>query len=153
MSTSDPREQALQQAHEILSEQFPHVAIAAEAQFVNDEGQPAFAQLMRWYGDSTTATGLLVYASDAITRRFGEPKQPPQPAPPLPAPQEEALQKAMQILGQTFQITLVVAQSEGEWAGNAERSIKAIRCHGTNTMLAGLSEFASNALRRMAVGA
>lgn len=152
MST-DPREQALQSAHETLSEQFPHVIIAVEAQFVQPTGEPACSQLLRWYGDSTTATGLITYASDLISRRFGEPKQPAQPAPPLQAPQEDALTKAIRMLSEQFSTIVIVAQSEGEFAGSVERSVKAIRCNGNNTTIAGLSTFASNALRKMAVGA
>ena len=152
MST-DPREQALQTAHETLSEQFPHVIVAVEAQFLGPNGEPACSQLLRWYGDATTATGLITYASDLITRRYGEPKAPGQPAPPLKAPQEDALVKSMRILAEQFSTVVIVAQSEGEFAGTVEQSVKAIRCNGNNTTIAGLSTFASNALRRMAVGA
>ena len=152
MST-DPREQTLQSAHETLSEQFPHVIIAAEAVFVSPTGEPAFSQLLRWYGDSTTATGLITYASDLASRRFGEPKTPPQPAPPLKPPQEDALVKAIRILSEQFSTVVIVAQGESEFAGTVERSVKAIRCNGHGTTIAGLAEFASNALRRMAVGA
>ena len=151
--SSDPREETLQSVHETLSEQFPHVIIAVEAQFVGLTGDPGCQQLLRWYGDSTTATGLITYASDLLTRRFGEPKAPSQPAPPLKAPQEDSLQKSMRMLAEQFSTAVVVVQSEGEFAGNVEQSVKAIRCNGHGTTIAGLADFAAYALRRMAVGA
>jgi len=151
MST-DPREQALQSAYQIVSEHFPNVAMVAEAQFVNEEGQPQFAQMMRWYGCSTTAMGLMVFASDLLCRTFGDrpPKLNPAPAVIHPV-QEEALARALGILGEHFACALVVVQGEPELAGNSERSLKAVRCSGAPTMVAGLAQFAANALRRMAV--
>jgi len=152
MST-DPREQALQTAYQTVSEHFPNVVIVAEAQFVSEDGQPQFTQMMRWYGCATTATGLMVYASDLLCRTFGD--RPPKPNPPPPAViqplQEEALKKALEALGQHFACAIVVAQGESELAGKSERSLKAIRCTGAPTMVAGLAQFAANALRRMAV--
>jgi len=151
MST-DPREQALQSAYQIVTEYFPNVVMVAEAQFVNDEGQPQFAQLLRWYGCSTTATGLMVYASDLLCRTFGD--RPPKPnaaAAAIAPQQEESLQRALAILGEHFACSIIVAQGEPELAGKGERSLKAIRCTGAPTMVAGLAQFASNALRRMAV--
>jgi len=149
---TDPREQALQSAYQIVSEQFPNVVMVAEAQFVNDEGQPQFAQLLRWYGCSTTAVGLVMYASDFLCRTYGEPKPKPNVVPmSIPPQQEEALQRALAILGENFACSVVVAQGESELAGKGERSLKAIRCTGAPTMAAGLAQFASNALRRMAV--
>lgn len=152
MST-DPREQALQSAYQIVSEHFPNVVMVAEAQFVNEEGQPQFAQMMRWYGCSTTATGLMVYASDVLCRTFGDrPPKPPtgQPAGATPL-QEEALKRALEILATQFVCSVVVVQGEPELAGKGERSLKAIRCNGSPTMVAGLAQFASNAMRRLAV--
>ena len=152
MST-DPREQALQSAYQTVSEHFPNVVMVAEAQFVSEDGQPQFTQMMRWYGCSTTATGLIVYAADILCRTFGD--RQPKPNPPAPAvvqpQQEEALKKALEILGQHFACAVVVAQGESELAGKSERSLKAIRCAGAPTMVAGLAQFASNAMRRMAV--
>jgi len=152
MST-DPREQALQTAHQIVSEHFPNVVIVAEAQFVGENGQPQFAQMMRWYGCSTTAMGLMVYASDLLCRTFGERAPNPNSAalPAIQPTQEEALKRALEILGAHFACVLVVAQGEPEFEGKGERSLKAIRCGGVPTMVAGLAQFASNALRRMAV--
>ena len=150
---TDPREQALQAAHQIVSEHFPNVVMVAEAQFVADDGQPQFAQMMRWYGCPTTATGLMVFASDLLCRTFGErpPNPNPVPPPPVTPQQEEALKRALAILGEHFACAVVVAQGEPELAGRSERSVKAIRCHGAPTMVAGLTQFAANALRRMAV--
>jgi|GEM_PF-2770682 len=151
MST-DPREQALQSAHQIVSEHFPNVTMVAEAQFLNEDGQPQFAQMMRWYGCSTTATGLIVYASDLLCRTFGERAPKPNVTPPPVHPtQEEALKRAMEILGEQFSCAIIVAQGEPELAGKSERSVKVIRCNGAPTMVAGLAQFAANALRRMAV--
>jgi hypothetical protein len=151
MST-DPREQALQAAYQIVSEHFPNVAMVAEAQFLNEEGQPQFAQMMRWYGCSTTAMGLMVFASDILCRTFGDrpPKSSQLPS-VIPPVQEEALARAMEILNEHFACALVVVQGEPELAGRSERSLKAIRCSGAPTMVAGLAQFAANALRRMAV--
>ena len=151
--TTDPREQALQSAYQTVSEQFPNVVMVAEAQFVSEDGQPQFTQMMRWYGCSTTATGLIVYASDLLCRTFGD--RPPKPNPVPPAmvhpQQEEALKKALEILSPHFACALVVAQGESELSGKSERSLKAIRCTGAPTMVAGLAQFAANAMRRMAV--
>lgn len=151
MST-DPREQAMQSAYQIVSEHFPNVVLVAEAQFLNEEGQSQLAQLMRWYGCSTTATGLIIFASDLLCRTYGD--RPPKPN-PTPAvihqTQEEALQRALGILGEHFSCILIVAQGEPELAGKSERSLKAIRCSGPPTTVAGLSQFAANAMRRMAV--
>lgn len=150
--TPDPREQALQSAYQIVSEYFPNVVVVAEAQFTNEEGQPQFAQMLRWYGCSTTATGLIVYASDLLCRTFGD--RPPKPnavAAVIPAQHEDALQRALRILGEHFACSIVVVQGEPELAGKGERSLKAIRCTGVPTMVAGLSQFAANAMRRMAL--
>ena len=152
MST-DPREQALQAAYQLVSEHFPNVAMVAEAQFVNEQGQPQFAQMMRWYGCSTTATGLMVFAADLLCRTFGDrpPKPNPVPAAVVHPVQEEALQRALAILGEHFACALVVVQGEPELTSKSERSLKAVRCSGPPTMVAGLAQFAANALRRMAV--
>jgi hypothetical protein len=150
--SNDPREQALQLAHEMLSEQFPHVIVVVEAQNHTATGEITNAQLMRWYGDSTTATGLIMYAADLLTRRFGDRQGPPQPPPPLKAPQDDALVKSVRMLGEHFSCVIVAAQSEAEFQGTVERSVKVIRCHGGGTTAAGLAQFACNALRRMAVG-
>ena len=147
---TDPREQALQAAYQIVSEHFPNVAMVAEAQFLSEEGQPQFAQMMRWYGCSTTAMGLMVFASDLLCRTFGE--RPPKPGlPPVVVHpvQEEALARALEILNAHFACALVVVQGEPELAGRSERSLKAIRCSGSPTMVAGLAQFAANAMRRM----
>lgn len=152
MSSPDPREQALQSAHQIVSEHFPNVVIVVEAQFLNEEEQPQFSQMMRWYGCATTATGLMIYASDLLCRTFGE--RVPKPnahAAVLQPPQEDALKRAMEILGPVFACAIVVAQGEAELAGKTEQSVKVIRCNGGPTMLAGLAQFAANALRKMAV--
>lgn len=138
----------------MVSEHFPNVVMVAEAQFMNEEEQPQFAQMMRWYGCSTTAMGLMVYASDVLCRTFGD--RVPKPDMPKPAAtilpvQEETLKRALEILSEHFVCSIVVAQGEPELAGKGERSLKAIRCNGAPTMVAGLSQFASNALRRMAV--
>lgn len=128
--------------------------MVAEAQFSNAEGQPQFAQMMRWYGCSTTATGLMVYAADLLCHTFGpKPPKPVDPKNAVPAtPQQEgALKRALEILGEQFVCAIIVAQGEPELAGKGERSLKVIRCNGAPTMVAGLSQFASNALRRMAV--
>jgi len=157
----DPREQSLQEAYQRVSEHFPNVVIVAEAQFVGETGQPQFTQMLRWYGCSTTATGLIVYASDLLCRTFGE-RPPPPPGTPQPAPQsqkiptptpiqEEALNKALEILGTQFVCSVVVAQGEPELVARGERSVKLIRCTGAPTMVAGLAQFAANAMRRMAV--
>ncbi|XHR30034.1 MAG: hypothetical protein ACFUZC_05645 [Chthoniobacteraceae bacterium] len=153
MST-DPREQALQTAYQIVSEHFPNVVMVAEAQFNNAEGQAQFAQLLRWYGCSTTATGLMVYASDLLCHTFGD--RPPKPQTPantaaITPQQEDALKRALEILSSQFICAVVVAQGEPELAGKGERSLKVIRCNGAPTMVAGLSQFAANAFRRMAV--
>ena len=151
MST-DPREQALQAAYQIVSEHFPNVAMVAEAQFLNEEGQPQFAQMMRWYGCSTTAMGMMVFASDLLCRTFGDRPPKPQPTPAVIHPaQEQALGRALEILNEHFACALVVVQGEPELAGRSERSLKAIRCSGAPTLVAGLAQFAANALRRMAV--
>jgi hypothetical protein len=153
MST-DPREQALQTAHQIVSEHFPNVVMVAEAQVVAlESGETQFTQMLRWYGCSTTATGLIVFGADLLGRTFGErpPKANPTPAPPIHPPQEEALKRALEILGEHFTCALIVAQGEPELAGNSERSLKVIRCHGVPTMVAGLAQFAANSMRRMAV--
>lgn len=150
----DPREQALQTAYQMVSEHFPNVVMVAEAQFMNEEGKPQFAQLLRWYGCSTTATGLMVYASDLLCHTFGDrPQKPPGPdgVTPITPQQEEVLRRALEILAEQFVCAIVVAQGEPELAGKGERSLKVIRCNGAPTMVAGLSQFASNALRRMAV--
>lgn len=126
--------------------------MVAEAQFLNEEGQPQFAQMMRWYGDSTTATGLMVFAADLLCRTFGDrPLKPNSASHIIPPAQEEVLQRALGILGEHFACVLVVVQGEPELAGKSERSLKAIRCAGAPTMVAGLAQFAANALRRMAV--
>jgi hypothetical protein len=151
---TDPREQALQTAYQTVSEHFPNVVMVAEAQFTGEEGQPQFSQMMRWYGCSTTATGLMVYASDLLCRTFGDrlPKSPSAKAVAAITPmQEEVLKKALETLGEHFICSIVVAQGEPELEGKGERSLKAIRCNGAPTMVAGLAQFASNALRRMAV--
>ncbi len=143
----------MQTAHEILSEQFPHVIIAVEAQFAAPNGMVTSNQMMRWYGDSTTATGLIIYASDVLSRTFGgAPPANPTPPPPIKAPQEDALATAQRLLGEQFTSTIIVAQGEAEFIGTAERSVKALRCSGGGTTVAGLALFASNALRKMAVG-
>jgi len=151
MST-DPREQALQAAYQIVSEHFPNVAMVAEAQFSNEEGHPQFQQMMRWYGCSTTAMGLMIFASDLLCRTFGDrpPKPNPEPA-VIHQVQEEALVRALGILNEHFACALVVVQGEPELTGRSERSLKAIRCSGPPTMVAGLAQFAANAMRRMAV--
>ena len=142
----------MQSANQLVSEHFPNVVMVAEAHFTGENGQPQFAQLMRWYGCSTTATGLMVYASDLLCRTFGErPPKPDAPAHPLPETQENALRRGLEILAEHFACAMIVAQGEPELAGRSERSIKAIRCHGAPTMMAGLAQFAANALRRMAV--
>jgi len=151
MST-DPREQALQAAYQIVSEHFPNVAMVAEAQFANEEGQSQFTQMMRWYGCSTTAMGLMIFASDLLCRTFGD--RPPKPNPDMAVihpVQEEALVRALEILNAHFACALVVVQGEPELTGRSERSLKAIRCSGPPTMVAGLAQFAANAMRRMAV--
>jgi len=151
----DSREQALQSAYQIVSEHFPNVVIVAEAQFIGEEGQPQFTQMLRWYGCSTTATGLIVYAADLLCRTFGERPQPKPNAVPMPVPEqlEKTLQRALEILGEHFACSIIVAQAEPELAakGQGERSLKAIRCNGMPTMVAGLAQFAANAMRRMAV--
>ena len=151
--SSDPREQALQTAHQIVSEHFPNVVMVAEAQIATDSGETQFTQMLRWYGCSTTATGLIVFAADLLCRTFGErpPKPHPVPQPPIHPPQEEALRRALGILSEHFNCALVVAQGEAELAGNSERSLKVVRCHGIPTMVAGLSQFAANSMRRMAM--
>jgi len=151
--SSDPREQALQSAHQIVSEHFPNVVMVAEAQFGTETGETQFTQMLRWYGCSTTATGLIVFAADLLCRTFGDrpPKPIPTSVPPIHPPQEEALKRALSILSEHFSCALVVAQGEAELAGNSERSLKVIRCHGVPTMVAGLAQFASNSMRRMAV--
>ena len=142
----------MQSAYQIVSEYFPNVVMVAEAQFLNEEGQPQFAQMMRWYGCSTTATGLMVFASDILCRTFGDRPPKPQSSPADIQPlQEEALKRALEILGEHFACAVVVAQGEPELTGRSERSLKAIRCSGAPTMVAGLAQFAANALRRMAV--
>ena len=142
----------MQSAYQIVSEHFPNVVMVAEAQFLNEEGQPQFAQVMRWYGCSTTATGLILFASDLLCRTFGDRPPKPNPAPTVIHPtQEEALKRALEILGEHFACALIVAQGEPELAGKSERSLKAIRCNGAPTMVAGLAQFAANAMRRMAV--
>ena len=150
---TDPREQALQTANQIVSEHFPNVVIVAEAQFLTAEGQPQFAQMLRWYGCSTTATGLMVFASDLLCRTFGDRPVNPNPVPTaaMQPVQEEVLQRALGVLGEHFACALIVAQGEPELAGRGERSVKAIRCNGAPTMVAGLAQFAANALRRMAI--
>ena len=153
MST-DPREHALQTAYQIVTEQFPNVVMVAEAQFLNPEGQPQFAQMLRWYGCSTTATGLIVYASDLLCHTFGNrPPHAPGSKPPVPTTpqQEEALKKALEMLAPHFACSVVVAQGEPELSGQGERSVKVIRCNVAPTTVAGLAVFAANALRRMAV--
>jgi len=151
--SSDPREQALQTAHQIVSEHFPNVVMVVEAQLTSETGETQFTQMLRWYGCSTTATGLIVFASDLLCRTFGErpPKANPQPSPPIHPPQEDALKRALGILSEHFACALVVAQGEPELAGNSERSLKVVRCHGAPTMVAGLAQFAANSMRRMAV--
>jgi hypothetical protein len=57
---------------------------------------------------------------------------------------------ALQILGEQFSCIVVVAQSEGEYSGPVERSVKVLRCAGNATTAAGLATFAANALRKMA---
>ncbi|MEI6349557.1 MAG: hypothetical protein WCP06_00455 [Verrucomicrobiota bacterium] len=151
--SNDPREQALQKAHEIVSEHFPHVVIVVEAVFQSETGEPACSQMLRWYGDSTAATGLMVYVSDLITRKFSTKQVNPPAAPvPLQPQQEEALAKAQQILSEQFSTLLIVAQGEGELTKQGERSLKVLRCVGGQSTLAGLSMFGSNALRKMALG-
>ena len=151
--SSDPREQALQTAHQIVSEHFPNVVMVAEAQLVAESGESQFVQMLRWYGCSTTATGLIVFASDLLCRTFGDRplKANPQQTPPIHPPQEDALRRALGILSEHFNCALVVAQGEAELAGNSERSLKVVRCHGAPTMVAGLAQFAANSMRRMAV--
>lgn len=126
--------------------------MVAEAQFTGENGEPQFAQMLRWYGCSTTATGLMTFAADVLCRTFGErPPKPVVPAPPVNPMQEESLKKAMAILGEHFACAIIVAQGEPELTGRSERSVKVIRCAGAPTMAAGLAQFAANSLRRMAV--
>ena len=94
----------------------------------------------------------MVFASDLLCRTFGD--RPPKPHPGAPAiypAQEEALKRALEILGEQFTCSLVVVQGEPELTSKSERSLKAVRCSGAPTMVAGLAQFAANALRRMAV--
>ena len=152
MST-DPREEALQKANEVVSEHFPHVVIVVEAQFQSETGEPAASQMLRWYGDSTAATGLMIYVSDLVTRKFGGKQANPPAAPvPLQPQQEDALLKAQQVLAEQFSTIVIVAQGEGELTREGERSVKVLRCVGGQSTIAGLSLFASNALRKMALG-
>ena len=136
----------------MLSEHFPHVIIVAEAQFHSDTGEPVCSQMVRWYGDSTTATGLILYASDLLGRKFGG--KPAVPAAPFPLqpPQEDALAGAQRILSEQFSAMVIAAQGEGELTKQGERSVKVLRCVGSGSTVAGLSSFASTALRKMALG-
>jgi len=167
--SATPHEQAMQSAYQLVTEHFPNAVIVAEAQFLNPEGQPQFTQLMRWYGCTTTALGLITFASDRLCFTFAGPAAPqqqqppsaygedaPPPPPPQPAPmeitaiQEESLQRALKTLSGMFICAIIVAQGEPELAAKGERSLKVIRCNGPHTMVAGLSVFATNALRRKA---